>query len=104
MQDYLTGFCVSAQTNALAGPMPLREEVGLPRVFFQSARNLGSSAKAMVSRVRTANPLKAGSGRPAKQGDDAAQLSQCIAEADFREDLRHFLDPNPKGRQANRDN
>ena len=100
MQNYFTGYSVSAQATAYAGPMPLREEGILPRVFFQTARNLGTSAKSMLSRVRTANPLKANS----EEQRDASQMSECSAEADFREDLRHFLDPKPGRRTSERDN
>ena len=103
MQEYLTGQCVIAQAGAFAGPMPMREEGLLPRVFLNSARSLGTSAKAMVSRVRAASPLKAATVREEKQATDATEADFC-AEADFREDLRHFLDPNPKGRTADNNN
>lgn len=97
MQNYFTGYSVSAQATAYAGPMPLREEGLLPRVLFQSARNLGTSANAMVSRVRSANPLKADAGQAPKDNKDGTEMSQCTSEAEFREDLRHFLDPKPRG-------
>jgi len=104
MQNYLTGYSVSAHATAFAGQMPLQEESLLPRVLFQSARNLGTSAKAMVSRVRATNPLKATSGQSQKENNDATQVSQNSSEAEFREDLRHFLDPKPNGQRTERNN
>ena len=104
MQEYATGHCVTAQANAYAGPLSLREEGLVPRVFFQSARNLGASAKAIVSRVRAAGSPKVtpDSSPKQKEGDD--QHSECTAEADFRADLRHFLDPTPTGQRPERNN
>ena len=100
MQEYLTGQCVTAHAGAFAGPMRMREEGVLPRVFLNSARSLGTSAKAMVSRVRFANPLKATALPEAKQATETSPASDFCAEAEFREDLRHFLDPDPKGQTA----
>ena len=104
MQEYLTGQCVTAHAGAFAGPMPMREEGLLPKVFLNSARSLGTSAKAMVSRMRAANPLKATAVRDKKGAVEEASDSDFCAEADFREDLRHFLDPSPKGRTADQNN
>ena len=104
MQEYATGHCVTAQANAYTGPLSLREQGLVPRVFFQGARNLGASAKAMVSRVRAAGSLKVIPGRSSNGSEGDDQHSECTAEADFRADLRHFLDPKPTGQRPERNN